>query len=164
VKVLFLDIDGVLNSSQHFKRTTELRNKTSKLGLDYQDSEWLTNIDPICTNYLKQLMRMIPDLNIVISSTWRKSHPIGLFKKNLSEMLSISPDRILDKTPSLHGDGQVRGDEIQDWLNNHPEVTKFAILDDDSDMAHLKDKLFKTTWEHGLQMEHIQNIARYLNG
>ena len=163
MKVLFLDIDGVLNSSQHFKRTVELRNKTSKRGLDFRDSEWLTNIDQTCINHLKHLMNKVPDLHIVISSTWRKSHPLELFKKNLSEMLKVSPDRILDVTPSLGKNGEVRGDEIQDWLNRHPSVTRFAIVDDDSDMAHLHDHLFQTKWESGLQFEHVVKIEEFLN-
>lgn len=29
---------------------------------------------------------------------------------------------------------KVRGDEIAEWLSRHPEVTKYAIIDDDSDM------------------------------
>lgn len=163
MKVLFLDIDGVLNSSQHFKRTTELRQKTSKQGMDFRDSEWLTNIDQVCVNHLKHLMSKVPDLHIVISSTWRKTHPITLLKKNLSEMLNVNSDRILGITPVLWKNGEVRGDEIQAWLNEHPDVSRFAIVDDDSDMAHLQSHLFKTTWEKGLQFEHVSKIEEFLN-
>jgi hypothetical protein len=28
----------------------------------------------------------------------------------------------------------IRGEEIKAWLHQHPEVTRYAIVDDDSDM------------------------------
>lgn len=38
---------------------------------------------------------------------------------------------ITDVTPRFNGK---RGEEIQYWLKQHPEVTSWCIIDDDSDM------------------------------
>ena len=53
----------------------------------------------------------------------------------------------------------LRGEEIQDWLDNHPEVEDYAILDDDSDMLpeqfakfHHSDPWF------GLNPNHLYRI------
>lgn len=57
-----------------------------------------------------------------------------------------------------------RGHEIQRWLSEHPEVTSFAILDDDTDMAHLYDRLVLTDCEDGLQAEHVERLVVLLTG
>lgn len=48
--------------------------------------------------------------------------------------------------------GVPRGCEIQCWLNNWKKepVESFCIIDDDSDMVHLKNRLIHTTWQDGL--------------
>jgi hypothetical protein len=56
----------------------------------------------------------------------------------------------------------VRGLEIQDWLDNHPGVTDFVILDDSSDMAHLMPKLIQTDDATGLTQAHVAPALRLL--
>ena len=46
--------------------------------------------------------------------------------------------------------GMSRGREIQLWLQQHPEVDSFVILDDDADMDNLIDRLVQTEIETGL--------------
>lgn len=47
--------------------------------------------------------------------------------------------------------GHERGKEIQAWLNKNPKMAEsFAIVDDEDDMAHLKDRLVRTRFENGL--------------
>jgi hypothetical protein len=62
-------------------------------------------------------------------------------------------------TPTL---GNTRGDEIREWLRKNPEVTKYAILDDDSDF-YPDQPLFKTTFETGLTDEIAKQVTNYLN-
>lgn len=59
---------------------------------------------------------------------------------------------ILDTTPVMPG-SVCRGDEIRQWLNyKGHSVVKFAILDDDNNMAEYTDKyLVQTDSEIGLQ-------------
>jgi hypothetical protein len=55
-----------------------------------------------------------------------------------------------------------RGHEIQAWLSRHREVTEFAIVDDNSDMAHLRDRLVLTSWATGMLDEHADRLVAML--
>lgn len=109
---------------------------------------------------------------IVISSTWRRArHPedasptarmrriLGLHGAT-GDVIGVTPS-LLEEIPCANPDGssawfaKPRGLEIQAWLDAHPEVTSFVILDDNSDMAYLGHRLVQTTWERGLQDEHV---------
>jgi hypothetical protein len=74
-------------------------------------------------------------------------------------------DAIIDRTPDMQrpggwGNGYVeRGHEIADWLDRHPEVRGFVILDDDGDMAHLKDSLVQTKLHDGGLTEELADRA-----
>lgn len=81
--------------------------------------------------------------------------------------------RLLDKTGYHKWDGvirhargrdwphELRGDEINDWLAKHPEVDKYAILDDDSDFYD-DQPLFKTTFKDGLTDEIAEAVIEHL--
>ena len=98
-----------------------------------------------------------------MSSTWRK------YKDSRSAVIknfdSIGLKHFIDWTPfNLEWDAQ-RGNEIQKWLDNNKEkynIEKFIILDDDFDMAHLKDRLVQTTWEQGLTSEVTETAIQIL--
>lgn len=159
MKILFLDVDGVLNSEQTFFRTKGER-----------DDGWL--IDP----YMALLVARIVEATgceIVMSSSWRH-HPEGV--KRVEKRVW----KILDTTPSIptsreereecdrkglsHASLCERGKEIQAWLDKHPEVTKYAILDDDSDMLpEQKPSFFKTQWKVGLTDEIANAVIAHLN-
>ena len=49
----------------------------------------------------------------------------------------------LDYPSSKNG---FRGDETKEWLANHPQVERYAILDDGSDF-HEDQPHFKATWD-----------------
>ena len=119
MKVIFLDIDGVLNVIP--------QGHDAFGGIFHSD-------------FVDNLKRIIDetDAKIIISSSWRHS---GLQKmldmwefRNLpGEVIGVTPDlyRFLD----FEGERtMVRGDEIQAVLNIHPEITHYVILDDDTDM------------------------------
>lgn len=57
-----------------------------------------------------------------------------------------------------------RGEQIAEWLAEHPEVTRFAIVDDDSDMGDLDSYLFKTDFNSGLTAEIADRIIEHLSG
>lgn len=155
MKVLFLDIDGVLNSVSWYKNRPHRFLKDNP-----EESDWACELDPSAILVFKKLVHDVPDLQIVISSTWRRNYELSEFQRRLSQMLSIEPSRVIDRTPWLN---TIRGLEIQDWLTRNPQVTKFAIIDDDSDMGDLMDHLFKTTWDEGMKMEHAQALTEFFN-
>lgn len=133
MKVLFLDVDGVLNS----RSTT-----------NFQD---LYPLDPYMA-FLVGRIQLQTGCEVVLSSSWRY-HPEGV------QHVSQRVVRLLDKTPS--SPSGMRGDEINAWLEEHPEVKKYAILDDDDDF-HDDQPLFQTTFEKGLTDEIAEQVIEYL--
>lgn len=135
--VLFCDIDGVVNC-----KSTQQRHRGA------------IGIDP----YLAFLVGKIQlDTNcwVVLSSTWR------LWEETREEVRRQVVD-FVDVTKDF---SSVRGDEIKEWLDRHPEVEKYAILDDSSDM--LEEQLpnfFKTTWDEGITPEIAKAVTEHLNG
>lgn len=139
MKVLFLDIDGVVNS----RATTSFRNN-------------LYPIDPHMA-FMVGKIQLDTDCKVVLSSSWRH-HPDGI----AAVEKSIVP--VFDKTPMLDHLG-VRGDEIKAWLDQHPEVERYAILDDDSDMLpEQMPNFFKTTFQNGLIEDIAKAVTAHLNG
>ena len=122
-RILFLDVDGVLNSH--------------KTGGRY----------PLKKNCLRRLQRIVEETSceIVLSSTWRLDE--YAFKR-LCTVLSYRGIRILDKTIRIPSGP--RGLEIAEWLHRNP-TEKYAILDDDSDMLDNQLKhFFQTDGDYGL--------------
>ena len=74
----------------------------------------------------------------MLSSSWR----ILVDLKRLADTLGLP---IIDKTPVLAAS---RGHEIARWLNEHPEVEQWAIIDDDCDMLPGQQSRFVHTSGH----------------
>jgi len=146
MKIIFLDIDGVLNSVNSFK---------------YQHRRNIQDYDEPFPHYVKILNLILrkTDAEIVLSSTWR-IHGLDYMNK-LFEQCGIIK-QIFSMTPRLH---IKRGLEIQRWLDDHKdlEIESFVIIDDDSDMEHLMDHLVKTDNKTGLTKKYIQPILERLN-
>ena len=116
MKVIFLDVDGVLNFMK-----TEARAPSGCLG--------------VATPPVKQLRDVVKATGafIVLTSTWKdewdfddeKCSPDGLY---LVRKLKREGLHILDKTRDQISD---RGHGIQEWLSRHPEVDHWVVLDDD---------------------------------
>lgn len=135
MKVLFLDIDGVMN---------------------YEGTN-----NKICPKAVAILNRIISETKakIVLSSVWRLSETMRKEVRDAGvDFIGITP--YLPKEERMSSVG--RGLEINAWLKDHPEVTKYAILDDDSDF--LPDQpLFQTTWEKGLTEDIANEVIKHLN-
>lgn len=148
MKILFLDIDGVLNSELFMKNS--LRYKLNyffpiwklfhflRLKSLYQriinnetwDKFYLNQIDKNSVLLLNDVITET-GCKVVLSSTWRKNK--GGFKK-VEELLKIKGfiGEIIDATPVLW---TKRGDEIEKWLYENKNVTQYVIVDDDSDFT-----------------------------
>lgn len=150
MKVVFLDIDGVLNHSEF------LKNIKRSPGGTISD---LDMIDPKAVALLNKLLDTTK-ANVVISSTWRIGNTLFHLQQLLSKAGFQFPERIIGATVSLT-EG-VRGAEINVWLQQVP-VDKFVILDDDDDMDPLMDHLVQTSFEKGLQLKDVK-IAKKILG
>src|SRR5271167_3063429 len=119
MKVIFLDFDGVLNSSASFVLETRIRKAKPQTGRRLPPvNETLCHV---CTSNFQMILEEVPSAKIVISSTWREIYNLEWLKKKLKSY-GIDSSRVIDKTPSSFRD---RGYEIKQWLEEHPEVTNF---------------------------------------
>lgn len=75
--------------------------------------------------------------------------------------------KLYDITPSLahkYDTTLCRGKEIDEWLSKHPEVTKYVILDDDTDMEEHQLPFFIKTdpYKDGLNNEVANKVIEIL--
>ena len=126
MKVIFLDIDGVLNTSETSKEIYYEYQSTHKRRVE---------LDVERIKYLKEIVDTTSAV-IVLSSTWRSMGHMedGVFIPNnrkteeLVKLLSFNGLFIYDVTPFMEGDRFV---EIMTWIQEH-EVEDFIIIDDES--------------------------------
>ena len=140
IKVLFLDVDGVVNCR-----------KTSN------ENGW--PIDP----FMAFLVARIVDktgCKIVLSSSWRHSVDARfVVRKRVMPFIDITP-----QSKKFEPDDFARGHEIASWLRANTDVTKYAILDDfDEFLPDQKPNFFKTSIEFGLTQEIADQVINHLN-
>lgn len=142
MKVIFLDIDGVLCSfrTYHF--------------LDVYATSFLINL---CEN---------KNIKIVISSSWRKNKNAEVFFKNIFKDILHKNWKtpILDREQSNGLWTSVsRGTEIQKWLDNN-NVSEYLILDDDIDILESqKNNYIKIDTLNGIIYDDMVKILKYFN-
>lgn len=160
MKICFADFDGVLNSHA-FMMNKERREQGGVMGLD-----------PSAVLRLNRLLKEA-EAEVVVSSSWRHGRTrLGLYNVLVEAgfvgtVRGKTPDYVPNPNPLSKRHVGERGDEIQAWLNDAPrygiDVESFVILDDDSDMSHLVDRLVKTEFAHGLLDEHVERAVEMLN-
>ena len=151
-KIIFLDIDGVLNH-------TAFRGACNMLGTYFHDK-----VDPSNLVILKDLLKYHPDIKFVISSSWRRYNKVEDISKvfensgfklpiherwrtpvyiSKEEMYKINFDYINYNMDIVEGvvkediPDLCRGHEVWKWLMDQPEgsKTQYLIIDDDT-LAH----------------------------
>jgi len=151
MKVLFLDIDGVLNSEKWFKERTK--------------EQQFSHASELCVELMHLFDEIVEQTGckVVLSSTWRLSRT---WREDL-EHQGLNTNSIIDRTPHMPRPAGTsveyceRGKEIAQWLSEHPEVTVYAILDDDRDMLP-EQPFFRTTWKIGLTEEIRDKVIEHL--
>jgi HAD domain in Swiss Army Knife RNA repair proteins len=136
MKVIFLDIDGVLNCS----KTPNPR-------------KFPYVVDKRLLARLRKLLERT-GAKVVLSSSWRLD-PVGLLAARHwgVPFIGICPDK--PRSP--------RCKEILSWLADHPRATRYAIIDDeDDDLDDLP--LFQPSGKIGLTMNIVKGVEKYLNG
>lgn len=133
MKLIFLDVDGVLNNGNWAK-------DMEKAGICvYRDAI----LHPDSLTFLRDLVYQT-DARIVLSSSWRRCPPL---RQELVKILKVYGLEIMDDTPYTGG---IRGEDIARWLRQHPGNHTYVILDDDSDMLpKQKPFLVKTDFNTG---------------
>lgn len=141
MKVVFLDVDGVLNTSKTFERVYYSFKNTGKKELE---------IDSFRLEYLREIIDET-DSKLVLSSTWRrffekvdnKVVPRSEKGKQFYDVLSNYNIEIYD---ILSFDNDInREGLIIDWLSKN-EVETFIIIDDEPSLFNiLLDNLIQTS-------------------
>jgi len=114
MKVVFLDLDGVINSQ---------RSAIAFGGYPHLIDEHRGMFDEVAVKLISGIVKTAA-AKVVLSSSWRH----GDDWQTIGPALGVP---IIDRTPSLLG---ARGGEIKHWLDRHAEVECYAIVDDDPDM------------------------------
>lgn len=121
MNIIFLDIDGVID-----RTVEELQDEDLKI----EEPE-----DMLAPHRIDCLKEIVDKTNakIVISSIWRLGYNPEGFKdlfKEKSKSGVILP--VIDTTRKRSHGNEIRGDLVNEWLNNN-HYDKYIILDDDSD-------------------------------
>ena len=151
MRIIFLDIDGVLNNTSSWNRGH--RHGVVR-GIDPANVKALNHLMGKALETFKELPK------IVVSSTWRYTTKLEDLKVLLTAAGFKHSDQVIDITGTIRGD--VRGLEIQQWLTEHAPIDSILILDDSTDMVHLMRKLLRTSDRFGLQDKHAWKAMKIL--
>lgn len=200
MKVIFLDIDGVMNSQIYYRERAStwshkikvLRGKIRSWykfvinGFEHKGvslRDYRIPDEYYCyENQLKRLLESTSrekwewlaefcntyEIKICISSVWkynfRRREDLGsLFNdagwRRALISLGFVPDTYVGTTGKRR---DLRGTEIQEWLDAHPEVEQYAIIDDDCDMLpEQMDNFFQTDGYVGLTPTTIYKLWKH---
>lgn len=170
MNIIFLDVDGILNSNTYFKFLYDSESQLRSREI-YND---------ISDFHLQMLAKIYHTCNakIVLSSTWReldnKDKIYYSMYQYLLDSLAKYDMKIIDKTPVIDMNRPL---EIVTWINNQVDKDdiKFVSLDDDFgkedyDKYGIGNCLVKTNFfgenisEVGLQQRHVNKAIKILNG
>lgn len=169
-KVIFLDIDGVLNTERFILSMLTKDCNGNYHGHEYLTDEYGTLFDPISVKNLGKIIKLT-DAKIVISSTWRysgleKIKEMWHFRNIPGEVIDITPIHWELKNNPLNGTPyeKWRGNEIQIWLNENKDVSNYLIIDDDNDMLPSQiDNFVNTNQYYGISSNNKRKAVQILN-
>jgi hypothetical protein len=126
-----------------------------------RDIVW--RVEAACVGYLNEVFDRT-GATVVVSSAWR----IGPYRgpRGCRAML-----RERGVKARFHRDwrtkrawSSMRGNEIAEWLSRHPEVTSWAIVDDDGDMLpDQRARFVQTSGFDGLTRSKAERLIAILN-
>ena len=182
MKVIFLDIDGVLNTEVYLTAFFDICKKMDlKQSIHLLRDEYGNHFDPVALRMLNWVIGET-GAKLVISSTWRMSglkamkdmwRDRGLYGDviditpvhgvdHIEEYIQMLPENDLHKyyTPDR---GVVRGHEIEQWLSENT-VESYVIIDDEDDMLKKQMGNFvQTNAKYGLTDKDAEACIKILN-
>lgn len=187
VKVIMLDMDGVVNSSKHVHNWINYKREEITKNNPNIDKEELFNLTkkayseefvhceelvfPDLAEYIKRICDET-DCYIVWSSTWRKLERYQDIEKarEMFKRRNLPGDRLIAYTPQIGmaWGGICRGSEIACWVRDNTEynVIKCAVIDDRKDAGFNLTKcckFFQTFSWQGITRELTNEIIDFLN-
>lgn len=158
MKVIFLDIDGVLNSEEFAIWCNEFPDFVREGGSNWVDPNAVKMITSLCDEC---------DAKLVISSSWRLFDTTSTIE-DFKRYRDLTPlcKYIVGVTPRNSDDRiwESRGEEIQQYLDSHPEIENYVIVDDDNDMLESqKDHFVRCNYLFGLVPSLVLKMKEILN-
>lgn len=136
---------------QHIKYDRAIKDNKTK-----DQAKVIANIDPNAVKLINCVVAMT-NAEIVVSSTWRSDWNIPYLLRYAGLIRPIYGITPLSKD-------RHRGNEIKEWLNEHPEVTNYVIIDDDNDMLDEQEPYFvQTSWYDGINDYNVEKAIKILN-
>ena len=158
MKLIFLDVDGVLNNIQNIKKYRLFFRGKRRLLVDVKPFVYLKKL-------LKEIEKNNIDIKIVISSSWRVGTIPADWKKLFKHYFN-NGEIVKGRTPYLYKD---RGIDILELLEIAKEkgdiIDNYIILDDDIEdiINHINyDKVIKINRRYGLKSRDIEQILKKL--
>ena len=151
-RLLFLDVDGVLNKIE------TLTNPSAVVIPGWPG--------PLARPLLARLKKVLDRTGafIVLSSTWRLYELGGVALRHGFELVGIDPALVVGATSDLKG--VPRAHEIQQWLVNHGPCASWAAVDDldlwsESPRA-MEGHAVRTFLASGLTVDAAKEIVKFL--
>lgn len=175
-KIIFLDIDGVLNVEVYLtifwdicKRINLSRPEAASLRMDAMRDDYGNLFCPLASRRLAWIIELT-GAKIVISSTWRMnglSEMQAMWKHRglAGEVIDITPIHMAKRTNDMPFLERLeRGNEIKEWLSEHPEVKSYVIFDDDNDMLPEQlENFIRTDEAYGITLKDAEKAIQILN-
>lgn len=165
MKYIFLDIDGVFNSTDYCNSIEYLTETSGMSDAEIMLIAHYTHLDPKAIKLFDDLVER-SGATVILSSTWRVRYSVDEMNKMLQER--GAKFQIVESTPVLFGKLSSRiprGKEIAAFLKQlKKQPESFVILDDHDDMLHLKPQLIQTNPRHGLTQDDVEKALKILNG
>jgi len=162
VKILFLDIDGVLNHA--------IGTLTSKMKPFYGKGVIRENAPQLWLSQVKLLNQMFnkdPSIAICISSTWRMHFDLNQIRQMFRLRGFKHFKRIKFITPVVGLRSHHRGEEVARFLqmlkNDERKVTSFVCLDDVVRQFYEDQPFVQTNGTVGLTQYKVNEVLRKLN-
>lgn len=183
IKIIFLDVDGVLNG--YNKWTYFLIDISKILHIPVRIMRKLLHVFSVKEKYIRRLSKIVrkTGARIVMSSSWRYGYWYTPYEemhkdqKKLYDLLHKYKLDVIDITPS--DKNGIRENEINQWLNETElNIDRFVILDDESyDLqSFIGKELVKTSCvldgnmiqglayeDTGLKRKHVKQTIKILN-
>jgi hypothetical protein len=187
MKILALDMDGVVNSNKLINAWLQQETDYIKLiNPELSDEKVHETVIKRFKDFFNDSKELIftelalkvtkiceeTDACILWTSSWRLENEYKDIEvaKEMFNRHYLPGDRLIGYTPSLHNfyGSNLRGDEIRVWLesNIYGKIKKCAVIDDLIYAGfNLPEnaKFFQTNYEDGITDKLVNKICRYLN-
>lgn len=164
MKVIFLDIDGVLNSKQ-WNESHQKEIEGGKL------------IDSTTVRLLAEIVQQTGSL-IILHSGWRfwldeslqairkeSENLLNLLEENGLSIYAMTPDLTTEEIRRTKEFGRVKAKEILLWLEQNENVESWIVLEDlDLLNDRVRNRQVQTNSEYGMTQEDVEIAIKMLNG